>query len=68
MSYQYGNEPDGTEWYNSHSFEEQVFIDQTMEQCPLCGEYVSKSNQMLANNGGICNICKRAEEKWEVIP
>ena len=59
------DEPDGGEWFDSKDPEEQTFIQQTMEQCPKCGEWVSKKSKVLEKNQGMCHICKRKEEGCE---
>lgn len=59
------DEPDGGEWYDSKHPEEQAFIQQTMEQCPKCGEWVSKKSRVLKKNEGICRICRRKQEGYE---
>lgn len=62
----YYNEPSGEEWYADHDPEEQEQIDKSMESCPQCGEYLSKTSEVLKKNGGVCRICRMKSEGYEV--
>lgn len=61
------SEPDGQEWYLQHDPEEREEIDKSMNACPKCGEYVSKSNRDFSKEDGpkMCLLCEQKAEGYE---